>query len=116
MIELFKSFFNHEAAPIANAKDFATHLSPRTRYLKDALIKYQKETQVSSIFNNFKEYLYEELSFEDFSDALAQTLTYSLFLAKLNHPFEKINLDNVRSSIPKNFAVIREIADFFKET
>ncbi|WP_120871166.1 N-6 DNA methylase, partial [Helicobacter pylori] len=115
LIELFKSFFNHEAAPITNAKDFATHLSPRTKYLKDALIKYQEKAQVSSIFNNFKEYLYEELSFEDFSDALAQTLTYSLFLAKLNHPFEKINLDNVRSSIPKNFAVIREMADFLKK-
>ncbi len=115
LIELFKSFFNHEAVPIANAKDFATHLSPRTKYLKDALIKYQEKAQVSSIFKNFKEYLYEELSFEDFSDALAQTLTYSLFLAKLNHPFEKINLDNVRSSIPKNFAVIREMADFLKK-
>ncbi|GAA7881310.1 DNA methyltransferase [Helicobacter pylori] len=115
LIELFKSFFNHEAAPITNAKDFATHLSPRTKYLKDALIKYQEKTQVSSIFKNFKEYLYEELSFEDFSDALAQTLTYSLFLAKLNHPFEKINLDNVRSSIPENFAVIREMADFLKK-
>ncbi|MFP6041388.1 type ISP restriction/modification enzyme [Helicobacter pylori] len=115
LIELFKSFFNYEAAPITNAKDFATHLSPRTKYLKDALIKYQEKTQVSSIFKNFKEYLYEELSFEDFSDALAQTLTYSLFIAKLNHPFEKINLDNVRSSIPKNFAVIREMADFLKK-
>ncbi len=115
LIELFKGFFNYEAAPITNAKDFATHLSPRTKYLKDALIKYQEKEQVSSIFNNFKEYLYEELSFEDFSDALAQTLTYSLFLAKINHPFEKINLDNVRSSIPKNFAVIREMADFLKK-
>ncbi|GAA7450289.1 DNA methyltransferase [Helicobacter pylori] len=115
LIELFRGFFNHEAVSITNAKDFATHLSPRTKYLKDALIKYQKNAQVSSIFNNFKEYLYEELSFEDFSDALAQTLTYSLFLAKLNHPFEKINLDNVRSLIPKNFAVIREMADFLKK-
>ncbi len=115
LIELFKSFFNHEAAPITNAKDFATHLSTPTKYLKDALIQYQKEDQVSSIFKNFKEYLYEELSFEDFSDAFAQTLTYSLFIAKLNHPFEKINLDNVRSSIPENFAVIREMADFLKK-
>lgn len=90
-------------------------LSAPTKYLKGALITYQKDEQVSSIFKNFKEYLYEELSFEDFSDALAQTLTYSLFLAKLNHPFEKINLDNVRSSIPKNFAVIREMADFLKK-
>ncbi|WRC38689.1 N-6 DNA methylase [Helicobacter pylori] len=115
LIELFKSFFNHEAAPITNAKDFANALSAPTRYLKDALIAYQKDDQVSSIFKNFKEYLYEELSFEDFSDAFAQTLTYSLFLAKLNRPFEKINLDNVRSSIPKNFAVIREMADFLKK-
>ncbi len=115
LIELFKSFFNYEAAPITNAKDFATHLSAPTKYLKDALITYQKDTQVSSIFKNFKEYLYEELSFEDFSDAFAQTLTYSLFLAKLNHPFEKIDFNNVRSSIPKNFAVIREMADFLKK-
>ncbi|PDX11950.1 type ISP restriction/modification enzyme, partial [Helicobacter pylori] len=114
LIELFKSFFNHEATPITNAKDFANALSAPTRYLKDTLITYQKDMQVSSIFNNFKEYLYEELSFEDFSDAFAQTLTYSLFIAKLNHPFEKIDLDNVRSSIPKNFAVIREMADFLK--
>ncbi len=115
LIELFRGFFNHEAAPITNAKDFATHLSAPTKYLKDALIQYQKDTHVSSIFKNFKEYLYEELSFEDFSDAFAQTLTYSLFIAKLNHPFEKINLDNVRSSIPENFAVIREMADFLKK-
>ncbi|WP_240659581.1 type ISP restriction/modification enzyme [Helicobacter pylori] len=115
LIELFKSFFNHEAVPITNAKDFATHLSAPTKYLKDALITYQQDTQVSSIFKNFKEFLYEELSFEDFSDAFAQTLTYSLFLAKLNHPFKKINLDNVRSSIPENFAVIREMADFLKK-
>ncbi len=115
LIEFFRGFFNYEAAPITNAKDFATHLSAPTKYLKDALITYQQEDQVSSIFKNFKEYLYEELSFEDFSDAFAQTLTYSLFLAKLNHPFEKINLDNVRSSIPKNFAVIREMADFLKK-
>lgn len=115
LIELFRGFFNHEPAPITNAKDFANALSAPTKYLKDALIQYQKDEQVSSIFKNFKEYLYEELSFEDFSDAFAQTLTYSLFLAKLNHPCEKINLDNVRSSIPKNFAVIREMADFLKK-
>ncbi|WRG25291.1 N-6 DNA methylase [Helicobacter pylori] len=115
LIELFRGFFNHEVAPITNAKDFANALSAPTKYLKDALIAYQKDTQVSSIFNNFKEYLYEELSFEDFSDAFAQTLTYSLFIAKLNHPFEKIDLNNVRSSIPKNFAVIREMADFLKK-
>ncbi|WP_033613421.1 type ISP restriction/modification enzyme [Helicobacter pylori] len=115
LIEFFRGFFNYEAAPITNAKDFATHLSAPTKYLKDALIAYQKNEQVSSIFKNFKEYLYEELSFEDFSDAFAQTLTYSLFIAKLNHPFEKINWDNVRKSIPKNFAVIREMADFLKK-
>ncbi len=39
LIELFRGFFNHEAAPITNAKDFANALSAPTRYLKDALIQ-----------------------------------------------------------------------------
>ncbi|GAA8437470.1 hypothetical protein HpDR49_01840 [Helicobacter pylori] len=55
LIEFFRGFFNHEAAPITNAKDFANALSTPTKYLKDALIQYQKDEQVSSIFNNFKE-------------------------------------------------------------
>ncbi|GAA8049635.1 hypothetical protein HpyDR100_10760 [Helicobacter pylori] len=55
LIEFFRGFFNHEAAPITNAKDFANALSAPTKYLKDALIQYQKDEQVSSIFNNFKE-------------------------------------------------------------
>ncbi len=38
LIELFRGFFDHEAAPITNAKDFATHLSAPTRYLKNAWI------------------------------------------------------------------------------
>lgn len=38
LIELFRGFFKHEAAPITNAKDFATHLSAPTRYLKNAWI------------------------------------------------------------------------------
>ncbi len=38
LIEFFRGFFNHEAAPITNAKDFATHLSAPTKYLKNAWI------------------------------------------------------------------------------
>ncbi|GAA9867801.1 hypothetical protein VN0644_00980 [Helicobacter pylori] len=60
LIELFKSFFNHEAAPITNAKDFATHLSPRTRYLKDALIKYQEKTQDAIAHLNLSQAFKEE--------------------------------------------------------
>lgn len=38
LIEFFRGFFDHGAAPITNAKDFATHLSAPTRYLKNAWI------------------------------------------------------------------------------
>ncbi|EJB28313.1 adenine specific DNA methyltransferase [Helicobacter pylori NQ4099] len=91
LIGFFKGFFNYEAAPITNAKDFATHLSAPTKYLKDALIQYQKDMQVSSIFKNFKEYLYEELSFEDFSDAFAQIAMASV-LAKAFKDREMLEL------------------------
>ncbi len=112
LVELFNEFLNQEVNQITTAKDFATHLSIRTRYLKDSLIINQENSDIEMIFNNFREYLYKELSFNDFSDSFAQTLTYSLFLAKLNNPNQKINLDNVKRLIPKNFSLIREMANF----
>lgn len=40
---------------------------------------------------------------------------YSFFIVKFNYFFEKIDLDNVRSFIFKNFVVIREMVDFLKK-
>ncbi|EDP3810944.1 DNA methyltransferase [Campylobacter jejuni] len=115
--ELFSIFFSKIPNPINSALDFANHLSLRTRILKDELLLSSKNEILLSLFNTFKETLYKELSYEEFCDSFAQTLTYSLFLAKLNNDTAKeIDLNNAKKFIPKSFPLIRSMSGFLDDS
>ncbi|MFY4690679.1 type ISP restriction/modification enzyme [Campylobacter jejuni] len=115
--ELFSIFFSKIPNPINSALDFANHLSLRTRILKDELLSSSKNETLLSLFNTFKETLYKELSYEEFCDSFAQTLTYSLFLAKLNNDTVKeIDLNNAKKFIPKSFPLIRSMSGFLDDS
>ncbi|EDJ6183465.1 DNA methyltransferase [Campylobacter jejuni] len=115
--ELFSIFFSKIPNPINSALDFANHLSLRTRILKDELLLSIENETLISLFNTFKETLYKELSYEEFCDSFAQTLTYSLFLAKLNNDTAKeIDLNNAKKFIPKSFPLIRSMSGFLDDS
>ncbi|HEC1776598.1 DNA methyltransferase [Campylobacter sp. RKI_CA19_01128] len=115
--ELFSIFFAKIPNPINSALDFANHLSLRTRILKDELLLSIENEVLISLFNTFKETLYKELSYEEFCDSFAQTLTYSLFLAKLNNNTAKeIDLNNAKKFIPKSFPLIRSMSGFLDDS
>ncbi|HEE9525335.1 TPA: DNA methyltransferase, partial [Campylobacter jejuni subsp. jejuni] len=115
--ELFSIFFSKIPNPINSALDFANYLSLRTRILKDELLLSSKNETLLSLFNTFKETLYKELSYEEFCDSFAQTLTYSLFLAKLNNDTAKeIDLNNAKKFIPKSFPLIRSMSGFLDDS
>ncbi|OCX42967.1 DNA methyltransferase [Campylobacter ornithocola] len=115
--ELFSIFFSKIPNPINSALDFANHLSLRTRILKDELLLSNENEALISLFNTFKETLYKELSYEEFCDSFAQTLTYSLFLAKLNNDTAKeIDLNNAKKFIPKSFPLIRSMSGFLDDS
>ncbi|CAM4144870.1 type ISP restriction/modification enzyme [Campylobacter armoricus] len=115
--ELFAIFFSKIPNPINSALDFANHLSLRTRILKDELLLSIENEALISLFNTFKETLYKELSYEEFCDSFAQTLTYSLFLAKLNNDTTKeIDLNNAKKFIPKSFPLIRSMSGFLDDS
>lgn len=113
LTELFKLFFAFSPKPIVTAQEFANALAQRTRILKDSLIEAQENTHITSLYETFKEQLYKELDFTEFADSLAQTLTYSLFLARLNNTSGKeIDLYNAKAFIPKSFPLIRAMSGF----
>ncbi len=122
--ELFHLFLSHNPKPINTALEFADSLALRTRYVRDFLVQTQisntidsKQTssnlEINGLYNAFTDSLYKNLAFDDFCDSFAQTLTYSLFLAKLNNKeSSKIDLYNVKKFIPKAFPLIKEISGF----
>ena len=113
--KLFTLFFSQNPSPINTAKEFANALAQRTRILKDEMIEKQSNAHIQGLFNAFKESLYKDLEFITFADSFAQTLTYSLFLARLNSQNEAINLDNAYNFIPKSFSLIQAMSKFLRE-
>lgn len=114
--ELFTLFFSQNPSPIITAKEFANALAQRTRILKDEMIEKQSNAHIQGLFNAFKESLYKDLEFIAFADSFAQTLTYSLFLARLNNNTnETITLDNAYNFIPKSFALIQAMSEYLNK-
>jgi predicted helicase len=88
--DIFDSFFSFSIKNIYKAKELATELAKRTRLLKintKEILDVESEEEKGLLygtFKAFKEHLISDLKIDDFSDMYAQTITYGLFLAKLN--------------------------------
>lgn len=113
LLEFFALFFSSTPKPIATAQEFALCLAQRTKLVKDTLIDNPQNPQIATLYQSFKDILYKDLEFEAFCDSFAQTLTYALFLARLNdEKGEIIDLYNVKKFIPKSFPLIRAMSGF----
>ncbi|OEJ20165.1 DNA methyltransferase [Brachyspira hampsonii] len=112
--DIFKIFFSREPKPINTALEFADALAMRTRILRDDLYELENNNHIERLYNIFKSTIYSQIGFADFCDNFAQTLTYSLFLARLNTN-EKIDLYNVTKFIPKSFPLIRAMSKFLQD-
>jgi hypothetical protein len=119
---LIKSFFSQAPQEIADVKKLAGALAIRAKLLKDFLLeelqrqaKEHNEGRLFQLFETFKNFVFHELTIEEFADAFAQNLAYGLFLAKLNAGANSVNLYNAKKYIPSSFELIRELVNFLDE-
>lgn len=114
--KLFTSFFNFSSEVIVSSEKLSYLLAERTKLFRDFLKELLDDTDDE---NDYKERLFglkdvlqntliEDLSYDDFIDAYAQTITYGLFLAEINSK-ENISEENAYKYIPKSMGIIREL-------
>lgn len=115
LFEIFELFLSCKPQPINTALKFADALARRTRILKDSLLEMEGNERVKALYDIFKNTIYSKIDYADFCYNFAQTLTYSLFLAKLNASGEKIDLYNLTKFIPKSFPLIRAMSKFLQD-
>ncbi len=115
LFEIFKLFLSHKPKQINSTKEFANALAERTKLLKNSLLEMEGNERVKALYDIFKNTIYSKIDYADFCDNFAQTLTYSLFLAKLNANGEKIDLYNLTKFIPKSFPLIRAMSKFLQD-
>lgn len=118
--DLLRHFMQADAEKIGDAKRLAAALARRCAILRNGLQAHADDAPAHSrlhgLLGVFRTALNTELGFADFADTFAQTLVYSLLLAKLKAPAgATLNLYRVNEYIPANFAVVREITTFLQE-
>ena len=116
--KVLREFMITPAEEVADSKRLAQTLARRCVILRDGLAMHEdnKESRLHGLLKEFRQTLDRNLDFAHFADFFAQTLIYSLLMAKLNSAAgEPLALENLRGRIPQNFAVIRNIAIFLTE-
>ena len=117
---MLRTFMEAEAEKIGDAKRLAEALARRCAILRKGLEAHETDDPTQSrlhgLLADFRTALDAGLSFAQFADTFAQTLVYSLLLAKLKAPVgATIDLYNINRHIPANFAVIRDVTIFSQE-
>ncbi len=120
---LITKFITQAPQGIRDIEILAFALAERAKYLFAILHDYlleqeQNEELQDEIWGTYQAFVntvYEDLTIEGFTDTFAQTLTYGLFIAKLNVKVnEQITLRNIDLQIPDSFALIKNIVGLLK--
>lgn len=116
-LNLFKNFIGFSIPERKTAKQLAIELASRAKRMKEPLFEEltnNVESDVDKIYRAFQKYLMPDLSEKDFVDIYAQTITYGLFIARLQFKEEgkKFNRMVARDLIPKNLKILRDTFSF----
>ncbi len=87
-------------------------------FLEVELTRQEKTNQGERLYGlyiAFKKQISETITLSEFADAFAQTLSYGLFLSKLNANGYSLHLGNAKQYIPKSFRLIEELVGFIDD-
>ncbi len=113
-MELLAEFFSFATPNVYKAKNLATELAKRTKFMT-AIIKEELAHNTKSLidfYNAFKEELIESLTFEKFADMYAQTLAYGLFAARVKAKKNDFSRDTAYKYIPSTIPLLRKLFYF----
>jgi len=111
---LLNKYFSFLLPKVTDAKNLATELAKRTRFLRDEVIAEELKEEKSSIFgfyDAFRKYLISGLTKEEFADLYSQTITYGLFAARTRSENE-FNRKLAYDYIPRTIGILRDVFKF----
>lgn len=117
--KLLSAFCSLPPQKIGRAQVLADALASRGRLLRDFLgeelerqERLRQPGRLYGLYSAFRSQVSESITLEEFADAFAQTLSYGLFLSKLNANGNSLGLFNAKQYIPKSFKLIQELVSF----
>jgi hypothetical protein len=118
-------FLFFQPQPIKNTEQLAKNLAKKTKLLTTTLVDiYEENEQLKNVKTGFEQTLLHSISPEDFAGIIAETLSYSLFVAGLEHlhdlnsknTFQKLTLTTAIDYIPENIPVLHDLYQLTKNS
>ncbi|MBW1793795.1 MAG: N-6 DNA methylase [Deltaproteobacteria bacterium] len=117
VFSLLEKFFSFSLPKSYTAESLAVELAKRTRFLRDVVAeelweeKARKQGVLLGFYEAFQKYLIANLTFEDFADLYAQTITYGLFAAR-TRAGDGFNRRMAFDNIPRTIGILRDVFQF----
>ncbi len=118
-LNILNLFFSYNIPTISKAQDLALQLSKRSRLLQYYSLQqleedYENERagrSYSRLFDFFLglQTMIEDIDIDECADAYAETITYGLFLAKINCGSKELRRDTAASFVPQSIGIMRTL-------
>lgn len=111
---LLEKFFSTVIPEVYTSKRLAELLAHKTRVIKDLLVEEINlddhiETSTEELLKVFKQTLIHNLDASSFADMYAQTITFGLFVGRLNSGGNPFNRVTATEYVPKTIPLLRKI-------
>lgn len=111
--EVLTEFLNRAPEPISNASVLAKRMARLTHMIREvvrgAFGRGSESQDVRDLYKASKDTLVPNLTLEDFADMFAQTLSYGLFAARVNHDTGDFDRRRAVYDIPAANPFLREV-------
>lgn len=114
IIGLFERFYSSTIQQVHSAKRLSELLAHKTRVLRDLIreeidLTDEKETETEKLLETFKKTLKPDMTPELFSDMYAQTITFGLFVARINSDRHEFTRHMAHSLIPHSIPLLKKV-------
>lgn len=111
---LFERFFSTTIPEVHTSKMLSQLLAHKTRVLKGLILEEidmtdDNETETEKLLETFKKSLKPDMTPEIFSDMYAQTITFGLFVARINSDHQEFTRFTAHSLIPHTIPLLKKI-------
>jgi predicted helicase len=111
--EILKIFENYQIRQATSSQQLAVNLAKKTQILAQILNSLLDDgnKQLLNTLIDFKKALLHDIKISSFANLIAETFSYSLFIASLEHfgNSDDLTLENANSYIPENIPVLKDL-------
>lgn len=111
---LFERFFSTTIQQVHSSRRLSELLAHKTRVLRGLIreeidLTDEEETETEKLLETFRKSLKPDMTPEIFSDMYAQTITFGLFVARINSDHQEFTRHTAHSLIPHTIPLLRKV-------